>query len=327
MSLRTLEGGGHVPHGDAHSGHHHSPDQPLNIQFEDIDQQNECYMVGMWSFLVTEIMFFGALFLLYSIYRTHYFAAYLDAHHFLNVTYGTINTTVLLFSSWTMVMAVYSAQQNKKWPMIAFLAITCCCAFVFMGIKYIEYSTKIREGLFPNNSFNYAKALHHLAAEHGGGTAAPAASGEASHSTSGTEGQGSQTSGAAHNGDETHEGGEHEATEPNPANFEHSPIEGFNATVATPTKALANAVVSADTVREEVRAKRARLFFSIYFTMTGLHGVHVVVGILMMSILMWMRAVDHIAVRDYMPTELIGLYWHFVDIVWIFLFPLMYLIS
>jgi cytochrome c oxidase subunit III len=324
MSLRTLEGGGHAPHGDAHNGHHHGAAQPLNIQFEDIDQQNECYMVGMWSFLVTEIMFFGALFLLYSIYRTHYFGTYLDAHQFLDVKWGTLNTTVLLVSSWTMVMAVWSAQQGKKWPMIGFLAATCLCAFMFMGVKYIEYSGKIQEGLFPNNSFDYAKALRHHAATQGGGehSATPAASGEATHSTSGTQGEGSQTSGAAHNGDETHG-----AVAVNPANFDYAPKEGFNATVATPTKALAHAVVSSDTVKEEVRAKRARLFFSIYFTMTGLHGVHVVIGIIMMSVLMWMRAVDHIAVLDYMPTELIGLYWHFVDIVWIFLFPLMYLIS
>lgn len=307
MSLRTLEGGGPAPHGDTHHGHHHGVDQPLNIQFEDIDQQNECYMVGMWSFLVTEIMFFGALFLLYSIYRTHYFSAYLDAHHFLDVKWGTTNTTVLLISSWTMVMAVWSAQQGKKWPMIAFLAVTCLCAFAFMGVKYIEYSGKIREGLFPNNSFNYAKALHELEKEHGGGGAAAAP--------------------VAHNAEEGHAGGDEEEVEPNPANFDHAPKEGFNASVATPTKSLAHAVVSSDTIKEEIRAKRARLFFSIYFTMTGLHGVHVLVGIIMMSILMWMRAVDHIAVRDYMPTEMIGLYWHFVDIVWIFLFPLMYLIS
>src|SRR5438034_2245548 len=87
--------------------------QTVSHQFEDIDQQNECYIVGMWTFLVTEIMFFGALFLAYSVYRVLYTSAYLEAHHFLNVPLGTLNTFVLLFSSFSMALAVKAAQDAK----------------------------------------------------------------------------------------------------------------------------------------------------------------------------------------------------------------------
>jgi cytochrome c oxidase subunit 3 len=97
--------------GGAHGG---IIDQPVAHQFEDIDQQNECYIVGMWTFLVTEIMFFGALFLAYSIYRTLYPATYLDCHRFLDINLGTVNTGVLLFSSWSMVMAVVANQHGRS---------------------------------------------------------------------------------------------------------------------------------------------------------------------------------------------------------------------
>jgi len=107
MSLRSLE------NAPAPSRPHTGAVQRLSEQYEDIDQQNESYMVGMWSFLVTEIMFFGALFLAYSVYRVLYYQAYLDAHHFLQVFWGGMNTFILLSSSFSMVLAVNAAQQGK----------------------------------------------------------------------------------------------------------------------------------------------------------------------------------------------------------------------
>ncbi|GAB4456588.1 MAG: hypothetical protein OHK0029_14830 [Armatimonadaceae bacterium] len=359
MSLRNIKDAATVPHGDGHAhDHHHGAPQPLAPQFEDIDQQNESYIIGMWTFLVTEIMFFGALFLAYSIYRTLYFDTWLDAHKFLDITYGTINTAVLLTSSFTMVVAVWAAQQGKKMLLINMLAVTVICSFAFLGIKYIEYSTKFSEGLFPGRNFDYVKANriyaeHHgghggHGGEHGGEHGGTAAHGEAgAHSDTGEtletplrEGAGGAARpvlaplGGEHaaKGEGEEHGGTVTRTEigevlSNGTRFDYTPPEGFISYMAGPTPDIAQATLSLDAKREEVRGRRAQLFFSIYFVMTGLHGIHVIVGILMMAIIMWMRWLDHIAVKDYMTTEMVGLYWHFVDIVWIFLFPMMYLIS
>ncbi|MDX1932116.1 MAG: cytochrome c oxidase subunit 3 [Capsulimonadales bacterium] len=317
-SLRAMEAN-YVP-----AQAHHGAEQELFPQFEDIDQQNECYVVGMWTFLVTEIMFFGTLFLAYAIYRTLYHEAYLDAHHFLNVFWGTLNTFILLTSSYTMVMAVWAAQQAKKWLTIAMLAATIVCSFGFLGIKYIEYSTKIHEGLFPGYGWNYTKALRILEEEHGGGAKA---GGE--HGTAAEGGHG--TAASSHEGPAAGHGAGHAADyseiQPGAVTFDRAPKEGFNAMTGTVPETIGAPVLSAEATREETRGRHARLFFSIYFTMTGLHGVHVLIGILMMAVLIVMYLMNHKLVRDYIPTELIGLYWHFVDIVWIFLFPMMYLIS
>jgi cytochrome c oxidase subunit 3 len=286
MSLRALEQGYHPPHGDG-DGH---AVQVIFPQYEDIDQQNESYLVGMWTFLVTEIMFFGALFLAYSLYRVLYFDAYLDAHQFLNVIWGTLNTGVLLTSSFSMATAVWAAQQgrSKKKLLLGCLIFTNICAFGFLGIKYIEYTNKIHEGLFPGSGWNYAKALR-MHAEASGHPLPP-------------------------------------ATGP-VATFSAAPRVGLNSYITPVPNTIGHPELSAEATREDTRSRRAKLFFSIYFIMTGLHGVHVLVGILIMTILGVMIWKDHPQVQDYMPTELVGLYWHFVDIVWIFLFPLMYLIS
>lgn len=293
MSLRAMETGYVPPHDD------HGAGQLLFPQFEDIDQQNECYVVGMWTFLVTEIMFFGALFLAYSVYRVLYTEAYLDAHRFLSVPLGTLNTGVLLTSSFTMVMAVWAAQQRKKWTIIFFLVLTILCSFGFLGIKYIEYSGKINEGLFPGYSWNYEKALEEHAKE--------------SH------------------GQESGHGGNYptnlEEISRDAVTFNPKPKEGFNGLAGSVPAALATGTMSSDATKEEARGRKARLFFAIYFTMTGLHGIHVLVGIIMMVLIIVMLLMNHVQIQDYMPTEMVGLYWHFVDIVWIFLFPMMYLIS
>jgi cytochrome c oxidase subunit III len=297
MSLRALENAGTGGGGGSHAH------QTVSVQFEDIDQQNESYIVGMWSFLVTEIMFFGALFLLYALYRTLYFNTYLEAHQFLDVKWGTVNTFILLTSSFTMVMAVDAAQKAKRMGVILLLAATIALSFGFLGVKYIEYTTKLREGIFPDARFNYERALreHHA---HGPAHAALSPRHEMAWSAL------------------------KEADKAASAAFQKSPSVGLNAATASLADAeITVAQASAARQRFEAEAKKARLFFSVYFTMTGLHGVHVIIGILLMGALIWFYWTKHPCVEDYMPTELIGLYWHFVDIVWIFLFPMMYLIS
>jgi len=297
MSLRSLE------NAPAPSRPHTGAVQRLSEQYEDIDQQNESYMVGMWSFLVTEIMFFGALFLAYSVYRVLYYQAYLDAHHFLNVFWGGTNTFILLTSSFSMVMAVNAAQQGRRFVVIGWMALTCLFAFGFLGVKYIEYTGKINEGLFPGSGWNYAKAKQILAdEERGAGKGGEVAENPAAEAAAAS------------------------AAEAN-LHFDPKPFTGFNANSAPVSDTVGLATESKQSQDAEVLGRHARLFFSIYFTMTGLHGIHVLVGIVMMTILMILYGMKHPAVDDYMPTEMVGLYWHFVDIVWIFLFPLFYLIS
>ena len=226
--------------------HSHGHDPALHHQYEDMGQQNESYLIGMWTFLVTEVMFFGALFFTYSLERWNYQYDFWVAHEHCDVTLGATNTTILLFSSFSMVMAVQAAQLKKRENVLAWLAATVTCAFGFLVIKSIEYTSKFNDRLYPGINFTT-----------------------------------------------------------NPAVFgEHGKIAGQYA----------------------VNMNHAQLFYGLYFGMTGLHGVHVLVGIGVIFALMrlWYIRAKSVTL-DFIPTELVGLYWHFVDLVWIFLFPLFYL--
>ncbi len=214
--------------------------QKVYEQFEDIDQQNESYLVGMWSFLITEIMFFGVLIFCYTLYRWQYQPSFYAMSKLLDMKMGTINTIILLTSSFTMVLAVHYAQIQRRAAQLYALLFTILCAFGFLIVKYFEYSHKFHVNLFPNPTFVWP--------------------------------------------------------------------------------ALDNPALTAS-VPEPV----AKMFFSLYFAMTGLHGIHVVVGILLLGALSYLVWKKSTLVEDFMVTEMIGLYWHFVDLVWIFLFPLFYL--
>ena len=306
MSLRALETLGVSGGSDDEHAH-----QTVSMQYENIEQQNESYIVGMWSFLVTEIMFFGALFLIYTLYRILYFNTYLEAHQFLSVKWGTTNTLVLLISSWSMVMAVYNGQKGRRKGVLAFLTVTQICAAAFLGIKSIEYTSKFKEGLFPNARFDYALGLtehHKEMAESGGETKAL-----------------SPRHDVAWRALEEARGGNEEAR---PSATFGVPPTGFQNLAGTAVGSqIREARQAGSWSNFEREANKARLFFSIYFSMTGLHGVHIIIGMILMGALMYFYGTKHHCVDDYIPLEMIGLYWHFVDIVWIFLFPLMYLIS
>lgn len=221
-----------IPHDD-----HHGHDEVLQHQFEDMEQQTESYVVGMWTFLVTEVMFFGALFLTFTLYRWNYQVDFYNAHEHLNVKMGGFNTMVLLFSSFAVVMAVQGAQKLKKSQVLGWLTITQLCALTFLVVKYFEYGEKFKDNLYPGPGFTTSpEVLHH-------------------------------------------------------ANLNH-----------------------------------AQIFYGLYFGMTGLHAVHIIVGIIVIGQLMNLWRKNHPLVsKDFVYTEMIGLYWHFVDLVWIFLFPLFYL--
>ncbi|MBS1708513.1 MAG: cytochrome c oxidase subunit 3 [Armatimonadetes bacterium] len=250
----------------AHAPAHVDPNaDPVYFQYEDIDQQQETYIVGMWAFLVTEVMFFGALFLTYALYRWKYQGDFYHFHEQLSWKLGGINTTILLLSSLTAALAVHFAQKKKtKWQ-VGMLVLTILCAFGFLGVKTVEYGAKFEHHLFPNKSFVYGEAAH-----------------EAFEKEFGSHKPGTFTQIVEKlDGPEKHQEG-------NPA--------------------------------------RARLFFSMYFAMTGLHGVHVVVGIILFTALIYLIVRKAPTITDYIPTEMVCLYWHFVDLVWIFLYPLYYLI-
>ena len=319
MSLQALEP-------NSGTEHVHGRGQWVNVQYENQDQQNESYLVGMWSFLVTEIMFFGGLFLTYSLYRVMYFDTYLEAHQFL-LQYGwfgmhngfpwlgTVNTMVLLTSSLFMVLAVHNAQIGQRIKTILWLGTVVVCALVFMLVKYFEYTNKLHEGLYPDRNFNYARALYILKTEH--------AAGHGGHENPRANRAWTAMKEAEKAGAKLSEEGLEI-----PAKLISQPEAGVDQRLAAiPTGTVAFAVPDASYTKYQSEANHARLFMSVYFSMTGLHGIHVSLGILMMVLLMGFYWFKHPCVDDYMPLEMIGLYWHFVDIVWIFLFPLMYLIS
>nr|WP_309690673.1 cytochrome c oxidase subunit 3 [Armatimonas sp.] len=320
MSLHALEP-------NAGGEHTHGAGQRVSMQYENIDQQNESYLVGMWSFLVTEIMFFGGLFLAYSLYRVMYFNTYLEAHQFL-LQYnwlgmhngfpwlGTINTTVLLTSSLFMVLAVYNAQIGQRIKTILWLTTVVGCALIFMVVKYFEYTNKLGEGLYPDRNFNYARALYILKTEHGAGH-------EGGHDNPRANVAWTAMKDAEKAGAKLSEEGLEI-----PATQTRKLASGIDQRLTSvPGDTIAFSVPDAAYTRYQSESNHARLFMSIYFSMTGLHGIHVSLGIVMMGLLILFYWKKHPCVDDYMPLEMIGLYWHFVDIVWIFLFPLMYLIS
>jgi len=266
--------------------------QPLMHQFEDLDQQNECHVVGMWTFLVTEIMFFGALFLALAVYRSLHTEDFNEAHSHLNVFFGGFNTVVLLTSSLTMVLSVRAAMFGKLGQMKVFLIATMVGALIFLGVKTVEYKDKWDHHLVPGATFRYTSVKEEQAEQKAGKE-------EKGHSNE------SASTGA---GDKTYEGqGLTEAGQ--------APIAGtFNP-------------VTGETMHQNLSQDGKQLFFCLYFIMTGLHAIHIIIGLAIMLVILGLYQFRNSAVEDYMPLEMTGLYWHFVDIVWIFLFPLLYLIG
>ncbi|RMF08642.1 MAG: cytochrome c oxidase subunit 3 family protein [Candidatus Neomarinimicrobiota bacterium] len=205
----------------------------LQSHYVDPTQQAESAKLGMWVFLLTEILMFGGLFVAYAVFRAWNPDMFVQAHKALDVRMGTVNTFVLITSSLTMALSIYFIQNNDRDRSATFLLATFLLAATFMVVKYFEYSHKFHLGQFPGRYYTYTG------------------------------------------------------------------IEGTN----------------------------PHLFFSIYFVMTGLHGLHVLIG---MGLIAWLLA--RLRRRDfsadyYTPMEMVGLFWHLVDIIWIFLFPLLYLIG
>ena len=216
------------------AGHGHAPHHPyLQHHFDNMAQQMEASTLGMWTFLVTEIMFFGGLFMAYLVYRYQSPQGFQEASHHLDIFWGTLNTALLIISSLTMAFAVRAAQTSQKpKTQVMWLVSTMILGAGFLVIKAIEYTDKFTHHIVPGPHFQW----------------------------------------------------------------------------------------------EGLYPKPAEQFYSLYFAMTGLHALHMVIGLGIMTvitIMAWKKQFDR---EYYTPVEVAGLYWHFVDIVWIFLFPLLYLV-
>ena len=217
--------------------HHSSP--ALAHHFDHPEQQREAVNLGMWAFLVTEIMFFGGLIVGYIVYRSKFPMAFIEGSHHLDITLGGINTVVLIASGFMMALAVNAAQQNERKFLIVFLTLTILLGCVFLGVKVVEYSNKFEHHLVP------IRGKFHL---------------------------------------------------------DHVRYEG-------------------------VDPAKVQLFFGFYFAMTGMHAIHMIIGIAVLLVLLVQAWRGKYTAEYNTPVDITGLYWHFVDIVWIFLFPLLYLIG
>jgi cytochrome c oxidase subunit 3 len=262
--------------------------------FHSSAQQANSAKLGMWLFLVTEVLLFSGLFVGYTVIKTLHPEMWKVASEQLNWQLGSVNTIVLITSSWTVALAVRAAQTNKKGEnngkIVALLAFSILCAFAFMGIKYMEYSHKIHDGLlWGTKYFNHPEAIAHLK--------------EGLKSTFGMSDVALSspeilTQLKAHAAASSHEG-------------EHL-IHHYNSTV-----------VYKDSL---MTVEQGHLFFGIYFLLTGLHGIHVIIG---GAILCWVMVganKGRFYEDYYTPVEVGGLYWHLVDLIWIYLFPLLYLV-
>lgn len=257
------------PHGPG-EGHAHDPF--LAHHFESHEHQFDSCKLGIWLFLITEVLFFSGLFCVYAVYRANHPEIFVAGHEFLDKTMGAVNTIVLLFSSLTMAWGVRCAQLGQRKALIWCLSLTLACAGVFLVIKYFEYSAKISHGVLWASKFDEKTAAEYLAEHHAAGHSQPA--GEVGRHDHGT-GTGASTDSATH-------------------------AQAF--------------------------PRNLGIFFSIYFALTGLHLIHILAG---MTAIGWVlrRAIrGDFGPQYFGPVDFVGLYWHLVDLIWIYLFPLLYLI-
>jgi cytochrome c oxidase subunit III len=300
-----------------HEHDYHLPG--LQHQFEDMKQQEESVSIGMWAFLVQEIMFFGGLFTAYLVFRSRYPMAFAAGSNHLDAFWGGLNTLVLIVSSLTMALTVYYAQKGRRMMQVYLILATMFFGAVFLGVKAIEYTGKYNEGLVPVAGLNKRTKAESK-------TAPNAASAE--RPTTQTE-LGSQEKNSL-----PAPKAEHAYANPRGEfqwqgkTFEESAqiiLEARNKGYLTDYEKVGY-FTNGELDQEKVRDK-VKMFYWIYFVMTGLHALHMIVGLGVMAWLLWMAWRGTYSAEYYSPVEMSGLYWHFVDIVWIFLFPLLYLLG
>jgi cytochrome c oxidase subunit III len=306
---------GHVSHGHDHG---HSKYPHLAHHFDSPQQQFDAGKLGIWLFLLTEVLFFSGLFCAYTIYRAMRPEVFVYAHYFLDTRLGALNTCVLLLSSLTAAWAVRNAQLAETKKLVLNITITIVCACTFMVVKYFEYSHKYHDGLLPGKNFTPHEQVwevHSFRHKH------PEAAAYAERLIKQSEAAAKPQAGA-------------DAAKAPVAVGAAAPAAAPPPVVVVPPKPeeigpLLQAGVlgpKAETPDVPSRPRNAHVFFSIYFFMTGLHGFHVLAGI---GVFVWLliRAKKGVFGPDYFgPIDYAALYWHLVDLIWIYLFPLLYLI-
>jgi cytochrome c oxidase subunit 3 len=205
-------------------------------QFEDTSQQLLAGTLGMWTFLATEVLFFGVMFTAFYVYRMRWPEEFAAGAHDLKWYLGTINTAVLLGSSYFVALAVHAARSGDRRVIMRNLFIAVVLGLIFIGIKFTEYAIEYHDHLVPQLNF----------------------------STVGENGQ--------------------------------------------------------------IRPTQERLFMTFYFVMTGFHALHMIIGLIVLSVLIFFTWRGKFTAAYHNPIEIAGLYWHFVDLVWVFLFPTLYLL-
>jgi cytochrome c oxidase subunit III len=198
---------------------------------KDIHRDDLASKTGMWLFLFTEMLLFGGLFIVYSVYRFRNAEAFHLAAHELNVAIGTINTIILLTSSTTIAMSITAIQKKNKKLALLLLGATIFLGLAFLVNKYFEWGAHLKEHIYPGS-----------------------------------------------------------------------------------------AVLA-------LRGQGDVLFYGLYFFMTGLHALHIIIGLIFIAVITSMIYRDKISFDNFVLLENSGLYWHLVDLIWIFLFPLFYLIT
>ena len=251
MSDSPAIANGALTAGDTHHGEHPSYQRH---HFESVEQQADTTNFAMWLFLLTEVMFFGGLFTAYLIMRNWYYPAFVEGSHHLSIFWGTLNTTVLITSSFTMAMGVWSAETRRKGALVLSLCLTLLLGFVFLGIKGIEWHGEWVDHHVPGLRFTTADFLN-------------------------------------------------PKLDPETYSVYHD-------------KPLAPDMAS-----------KTEMYFFLYFAMTGMHALHMIVGMSILVFLIFRARAGDYTTGHVTYIENFGLYWHFVDIIWIFLFPLLYLIS
>jgi len=241
--------------GAANAAEHHAHPSYQRHHFETEGQQREAASLGMWVFLLTEIMFFGGMFFAYLLYRNWYNPAFVEASRQLSIPMGTANTAILITSGFFMALGVWAAEVRKRNLLVLFLILTNIFGCAFLGVKYFEYKEKWEHKHIPGIRYSIEEFMHPLKNANG-------------------------------------------TTE----------LEG--------AKALPQDI-----------AQQTEMFFFLYFAMTGMHALHMIIGIGLLVFYTYGAAKGKYTNGYVMPIENFGLYWHFVDIVWIFLFPLLYLIN
>jgi len=279
----------------------------LQHQFEDMEQQEESVAIGMWLFLAQEIMFFGGLFTAYLVFRSSYPMAFAAGSNHLDAFWGGLNTIVLIVSSLTMALTVYYAQKGNRNMQVILIVLTMFFGAVFLGVKAIEYTDKFNHGLVPVTGLN-KKIKADKSVPHDTGNEKPCW--EVDHDAPPVE--------------HANPHGEFQWTDCSLVKLaqDNNYLTSAEKIGYFSEPYSKTARVDANKFRDKVR-----IFYWIYFVMTGLHALHMIVGLGLMTWLLWTAWKGNYNGDYYMPVEMSGLYWHFVDIVWIFLFPLLYLLG